>query len=188
MEILAIAGSLRKQSYNMQLARIAKNLVEEKYPDTTFKILDWKDVPMFNQDLEYPAPESVTRVREAVKAADGVWLFSPEYNHSIPGPMKNLIDWLSRPVSKTEKQVLVNKPLALSGISVSMTGASHAQDHYAALFSLLQVNLMHSPRLTIPHAADQALDGTTLVLDRSAPYLDRQAKAFISFIERSQHL
>ena len=58
-----------------------------------------------NQDIEHPAPEAVMRVREAVREADGLWLFSPEYNHAIPGPLKNLIDWLSRPVSEAEGQV-----------------------------------------------------------------------------------
>ncbi|MFR7737531.1 MAG: NADPH-dependent FMN reductase, partial [Eggerthella lenta] len=99
MKLLAIAGSLRENSYNRQLAEAAGALMREKHPEVGYGILRWEDVPFMNQDIEHPAPEAVMRVREAVREADGLWLFSPEYNHAIPGPLKNLLDWLSRPVS-----------------------------------------------------------------------------------------
>lgn len=185
MDILAIVGSLRKESYNLQLAQSAQKYLKDAHPDIHFEILDWKDVPLFNQDHENPAPKSVTRVRERVQKCDGIWLFSPEYNHSIPGTMKNLFDWLSRPADSSGIRVLHNKPISLAGISIAMTGTSHAQDHYASLFSLLQLDMMNAPRLTIPHAADQALDGF-LELNESMPYLERQADAFVDFIERRQ--
>ena len=112
--IAAIIGSLRENSYNRQLALAAKEIVGER---AIFEIVDFSDVPYMNQDIEYPAPESVRRVREQIKAADGVWIFTPEYNHSYPGLLKNLIDWLSRPISKEERQVLSKKPIAISGAS-----------------------------------------------------------------------
>ncbi|MEA5020845.1 MAG: NADPH-dependent FMN reductase [Gordonibacter sp.] len=183
MNILAIAGSLRLGSYNRQLAEAAGMVLHANHPEVEYEILDWNDVPFLNQDIEYPAPDAVSRVRNAVVRADGIWLFSPEYNHAIPGPLKNLIDWLSRPVSATEGQVLTKKPVALAGTSIGMSGASHAQDQLVGVLSFLNMNIMNQPRLCIPHIATQAKEGI-LQLDASAPYLEKQADAFIHFIKR----
>ena len=128
MDILAIAGSLRQGSYNRQLAEAAGAALGRLRPEAGFQLLAWDDVPLMNQDTEHPAPAAVARVRDEVKRADGLWLFSPEYNHAIPGPLKNLIDWLSRPVSEAEGQVLAGKPVALAGASIGMSGAAHAQE------------------------------------------------------------
>ena len=147
MKLLAIAGSLRENSYNRQLAEAAGALMREKHPEVGYGILRWEDVPFMNQDIEHPAPEAVTRVREAVREVDGLWLFSPEYNHAIPGPLKNLLDWLSRPVSATEAQVLAEKPVALAGASIGMSGASHAQDQLVGMLSFLDAHVLspHHP-------------------------------------------
>ncbi|NCC95168.1 MAG: NADPH-dependent oxidoreductase, partial [Opitutae bacterium] len=117
--ILLIPGSLRRESFNRTLAERAGLLLRDR---AQTELLDFAEVPLFNQDQERPAPEAVRRVREAVRAADGVWFFTPEYNHSFPGVLKNLIDWLSRPISKEERQVLYKKPAAISGITPGMTG------------------------------------------------------------------
>ena len=183
MDILAIAGSLRQGSYNRQLAEAAGAALGRLRPEAGFQLLAWDDVPLMNQDTEHPAPAAVARVRDEVKRADGLWLFSPEYNHAIPGPLKNLLDWLSRPVSATEAQVLAEKPVALAGASIGMSGASHAQEQLVGVLSFLDARIMNQPRLAIPHIAIQAADGV-LALDTSAPYLERQAQAFVRFIER----
>jgi chromate reductase len=134
--------------------------------------------------LEYPAPEAVKRVRDEVKAADGIWFFTPEYNHFFTGVLKNLIDWLSRPVSDKEPQVLAGKPAAISGISPSMYGTGIAQDHLVALISFLNMKVMNVPRLTIPYVMQQ-LDGDgKLTLKDSYPFLEKQANAFLSFINK----
>ena len=138
--ILAIVGSQRKESYNLQLALAAQAVLGDR---AVFELLDYSDVPMMNQDIEYPAPAAVQRVRAAVKSADGVWIFTPEYNHSYPGLLKNLIDWLSRPISKEEKQVLSRKPIAISGISTGMGGTGIAQDLLVMLLSMLNTKVMN---------------------------------------------
>ncbi|RDB61251.1 NAD(P)H-dependent oxidoreductase [Gordonibacter sp. 28C] len=183
MNILAIAGSLRSASYNRQLAEAAGAVLAKLHPEVDYRILAWDDVPFMNQDAEHPAPAAVSRVRDEVKRADGLWLFSPEYNHAIPGPLKNLIDWLSRPVSDTEGQVLAGKPVALAGASIGMSGAAHAQDQLVGVLSFLDARIMNQPRLAVPHIATQAEDGM-LKLDASAPYLEKQAQAFVRFIDR----
>lgn len=177
--IIAIVGSLRKDSYNKQLAVAAQSVVGDL---AELEILDYSDVPLLNQDIEYPAPDAVKRVREKVKAADGIWFFTPEYNHFFPGVLKNLIDWLSRPISKEEPQVLAGKPAAISGISPAMTGTALAQDHLVTLLSFLDMNVMNVPRLTIPNAKQQLNEEGKLALTSSAPYLKKQADAFINYI------
>ncbi len=181
IKILAIVGSLRKESYNRQLALVAKEILGDQ---SDFSLLEYQDIPLMNQDIEYPAPEAVKRVREEVKSADGIWFFTPEYNHFFPGVLKNLIDWLSRPISNQEPQVLSGKAAAISGISPSMSGTGLAQDHLVTLISLLNMDVMNAPRLTIPNAMQQ-LDGEgKLILKESYPFLEKQANAFIHFLQR----
>jgi chromate reductase len=179
-KIVAIVGSLRKDSYNRQLAMIARDVIGER---ADFELLNYADVPPMNQDIEYPAPDAVSRVRDAVKSADGIWFFTPEYNHFFPGVLKNLIDWLSRPISKDERQVLSKKPAAISGITPGMAGTASAQDHLVTLISLLNMRVMNYPRLTIPNAEDQTDGNGKLTLTSSLPYLEKQANAFLRFIQ-----
>jgi len=184
-KIVAIVGSLRKESYNRQLALTAKELVGDR---VDFELLEYHDIPLMNQDIEYPAPNAVKRVREKVKSADGVWFFTPEYNHFFSGVLKNLIDWLSRPISDAEPQVLAGKPAAISGISPGMSGTGIAQDHLVTLISFLNMDIMNSPRLTIPNAMQQLdIDGR-LTLKASYPFLENQANVFIDFVEKRMHV
>jgi chromate reductase len=180
-KILAIVGSLRKESYNRQLALTAKEVIDDR---ADFELLEYQDIPLMNQDIEYPAPEAVKRVRDAVKSADGIWFFTPEYNHFFPGVLKNLIDWLSRPISENEPQVLAGKPSAISGISPAMAGTGLAQDHLVTLISFLNMDVMNVPRLTIPNAMQQLNSKGKLELKTSYPYLEKQANAFLKFIAK----
>ena len=185
LRIVAIVGSLRKDSLNRQLALAAKEIIGSR---ASFELLDYADIPYMNQDIEYPAPVSVQRVRSEVKSADGIWIFTPEYNHAYPGVLKNLIDWLSRPISKEERQVLAKKPVAISGITPGMSGTLTAQDLLVMLLSMLNANVMNLPRLTIPNAAQQSDESGNLRLTTSQPYLEKQADAFLKFLEaRTAH-
>jgi chromate reductase len=179
LSIIAIVGSLRENSYNRQLAKAAEAVVADS---AEFEILDYSDLPFMNQDIEFPAPEAVARVRARVKEADGVWFFTPEYNHFFPGVLKNLIDWLSRPQSREEPQPLAGKPVAISGISPGMAGTALAQDHLVTLLSFLDARIMNVPRLTIPNAGEQLDDNDKLALKSSARYLERQADTFLRFL------
>ncbi|GAE90196.1 NADPH-dependent FMN reductase [Acetivibrio straminisolvens] len=180
IKILAIVGSLRKESYNRQLALAAKEILGEQ---VEFTVLDYQDVPLMNEDIEFPAPDAVKRVREEVKSADGIWFFTPEYNHFFSGVLKNLIDWLSRPVSDEEPQVLAGKPAAISGISLGISGTSIAQDHLVTLISFLDMKVMNVPRVTIPSAWQYVDEQGKLTLNEIYPHLEKQAEAFVNFIE-----
>jgi len=179
IKILAIVGSLRKDSLNRQLAIKAGEILGEK---VVFEILEYADVPLMNQDIEYPAPDSVQRVREKILASDGIWFFSPEYNHFFSGVLKNLIDWLSRPISDKIPQVLRGKPVAVSGISLGMSGAVVAQDHLVSLLSLLNMKIMNQPRLAVPNAFQQIDQNGYLSLSNSSSFLEKQASSFLDFI------
>ncbi len=183
IRITAIVGSLRKESYNRQLALAAKKVLGDA---ADFEIMEYADVPLLNQDMEYPPPESVRRARDIVAESDGIWFFTPEYNHSLPGVLKNLIDWLSRPDGEEGRRVLSKKPAAFSGISPGSFGTTMAQENIIPLLSLLNVKLMNYPRLTIPHAQDQTDEDGKLALTKNAKELERQAKAFIKFVEKNK--
>jgi len=148
-----------------------------------FEILDYSGVPFFNEDLEFPPPRSVADVREKIASANGIWVFSPEYNHTIPGTIKNLIDWLSRPVSKEVPSVLVGKKVAISGASAGMSGTAIMQDELVSVLSFMNMKIMNQPRLTIPNAASQTDGDGMLVLTQSLPFLEKQAEAFLEFVK-----
>lgn len=180
--LVAIVGSLRKDSYNRRLALLAKEAVGGR---AGFELLDYADLPMMNEDIEFPPPEPVRRVREVIRSADGVWFFTPEYNHYFPGVLKNLIDWLSRPAGPGESQVLSQKPAAFSGITPGMSGTGIAQDHLVTLISLLNMRVMNWPRVTIPNAWQQLDEEKELRLSaQSAGFLEKQANAFLTFVQK----
>ena len=124
MRVLGISGSLRRDSYNTALLRHAGDLVEAEGAE--FEIYDGlRDVPPYDEDSDTEqAPEAVSRIREAVRDADAVFFVTPEYNSSIPGALKNALDWISRPFATN---ALRYKPVAVIGVSAGMFGAVWAQ-------------------------------------------------------------
>src|SRR3954447_15239754 len=122
MRVLGISGSLRRDSHNTELLRAAATLLPS---GTEFEIYDGlQDIPPFDEDLEREAPQSVHRLREEIGSADAVLFATPEYNHSIPGVLKNAVDWVSRPLAAN---ALRNKPVAVIGASTGIFGAVWAQ-------------------------------------------------------------
>ena len=124
MHVLGISGSLRRDSYNTKLLRHAGELFEAE--GVEFEIYDGlADVPPYDEDDDVEgAPEAVSRIREAVRAADAVFFATPEYNSSIPGALKNVLDWVSRPYATNPMR---NKPVGVIGASAGMFGAVWAQ-------------------------------------------------------------
>lgn len=175
-KVLGIVGSLRKESFNKKLAEAARSLSH----DFELEIVTLNEIPPFNQDDEEILPSSVQALRKKVHEADGLWFFAPEYNHSIPGGLKNAIDWLSRKTPEGP-QVFTGKPVAISGITPGMSGTLLAQDHLVVVLSFLNARIMNDPRLTIPRAFDVIKDNK-LVLGDSQKYLERQIDAFAAFI------
>ena len=115
-KILFIIGSLREKSFNRQLAKEAIQIIGSRAQVTE---LDYSDLPLLNQDIEQPEPAAVARIRQTVAAADALWFFTPEYNFSYPGHVKNLLDWLSRPVIPMDYAT----PTCINGKRVALSGA-----------------------------------------------------------------
>ncbi|MBA2350133.1 MAG: NAD(P)H-dependent oxidoreductase [Solirubrobacterales bacterium] len=122
MRILAISGSLRRGSHNAALLRAAAELLP---PDVHLTVHDGlREIPPFDEDDLVPRPVAVQRLWDEVAAADAVLVSTPEYNHSIPGQLKNALDWLSRPLAGNPLQ---RKPAAVIGASTGLFGAVWAQ-------------------------------------------------------------
>jgi NAD(P)H-dependent FMN reductase len=115
-KILFIIGSLRTKSFNRQLAMMAKEIIGNR---AKVYELDYSDLPLLNQDIEQPEPAAVARIRRTVSEADALWIFTPEYNSSYPGHLKNLLDWLSRPVIPLD----YGTPTCINGKRVTISGA-----------------------------------------------------------------
>ena len=114
-KLLFIVGSLRGGSFNRALADYAMQVVGDR---AQVDFLEYADVPFMDEDIEFPAPASVERARRQVEEADGVWIFTPEYNFSYPAVLKNVLDWLSRPRVAGDHDAavpLTDMPVALSG-------------------------------------------------------------------------
>ena len=122
MKVLGLSGSLRAGSHNSKLLRAAGDLLPPEAELVEFDGL--KSIPPFDEDDEHTRPESVQALFDAIADADAVLVATPEYNHSIPGQLKNALDWLSRPLAESP---LRNKPAAVVGASTGLFGAVWAQ-------------------------------------------------------------
>lgn len=149
LRILGIAGSLRRASYNRLALEAAKSLVPEGARLDSFEL---DDIPIFNQDAEQPAPEPVRRFKEAIRAADAILIATPEYNYSIPGVLKNAIDWASRPYGDS---AWAGKPVAIMGASPGLFGTARAQYHLRQVFVFLDMHAVNQPEVMIGQAAQR---------------------------------
>jgi chromate reductase, NAD(P)H dehydrogenase (quinone) len=152
--ILGISGSLRRDSHNTSLLRAA---AEAAGPDVELELYDGlKQIPPYDEDDDvHPRPPSVARLNEAITRADAVLFSTPEYNSSIPGQLKNAIDWVSRPVATN---ALRNKPVAVVGASTGGFGAVWAQAELRKVLSALGARVL-DVELPVPHAHTRFEDG-----------------------------
>jgi chromate reductase len=122
MKVLGISGSLRQDSYNSRLLRAAGELLPPGAELEEFTAL--REIPAFDEDIEHSPPPGVVALKDAIAEADAVLIATPEYNHSIPGALKNALDWVSRPIAENPMR---GKPALVIGASTGMFGAVWAQ-------------------------------------------------------------
>jgi chromate reductase len=151
MKVLGVAGSLRGDSHNRRLLRAAGSLLPPEVQLTEFDRL--KYIPAFDEDDEAAPPLTVTHWREAIEEADAILFATPEYNSSIPGQLKNAIDWASRPVKTAS---LRNKPVAVIGASTGSFGAVWAQAELRKVLGAAGARVIDR-ELPVP-SADDAFD------------------------------
>ena len=173
MHILGISGSLRKDSLNTAALRACSDLL----PDcVTLSVFHLSPLPLYNEDvraLGLPAP--VQQLREQIKAADALVIATPEYNYSIPGVLKNAIDWASRP----PEQPFDGKPVALIGATPGGLGTSRAQYHLRQVFVYLNGQLLNRPEVFISGASSKTETAT-------AENLSKMLVALIEAAQRQQ--
>ena len=149
IRFVGISGSLRKGSYNTMLLNNVMQVLPE---GVAMEIISIADVPLYNGDLDMPItqtrPEAVNKFREKLAAADAVVFVSPEYNYSIPGVLKNAIDWASR----GEDSPLLHKPAAVMGATPGMWGTSRMQLSFHAIFQFLDMRAALKPEVMIASA------------------------------------
>jgi len=149
VNIFGFAGSLRKQSYNKAILRVAASL---NLPDITVETFDLEGIPPFNQDLENQPPDRVREFKSKIKAADAILIATPEYNYSIPGVLKNALDWASRPHGDNS---LEGKPVGIMGASIGMLATSRAQYHLRQCFVWLNMYPLNRPEVMVPVAQEK---------------------------------
>jgi chromate reductase, NAD(P)H dehydrogenase (quinone) len=183
-KLLGISGSLRRGSYNSALLRAATSLMP---PEATLQVASIRGIPLYDYDVEVQGlPAPVSTLKEAIVAADGVLLVTPEYNNGIPGVFKNAIDWLSRP-SADIKRVFGGRPFALIGASPGGFGTVLSQNAWLPVLRTLGAELWSEGRILVPRAQGAFDEAGTLtdtaVKERLSDFLRR----FLAFVRLLKH-
>src|ERR1044072_5780799 len=165
VRILGIAGSLRNNSYNRAALRAATELAPEGASIETFEL---DGIPGFNQDEEQNPPAKVVQLKQLIREVDAILFVTPEYNYSVPGVLKNAIDWASRPYGDSAWN---GKPAAIMGASVGAIGTARAQYHLRQMMVFLNMYPVNQPEVMIANASDR--------FDAQGHLTDNASKEFI---------
>jgi chromate reductase len=179
LQILGIAGSLRAGSYNRAALRAAGGVVPDGASLSSFGL---EDIPPYNQDAEAALPPAVRELKRLVRQADAILFVTPEYNFSVPGVLKNAIDWASRPAGDN---AWAGKPAAIMGVSSGRFGTTRSQLHLRQIFVYLDVHCINKPHVMIGNAAE-AFDAEGNLADEKTRDLIRQLLA--NLVEWSRRL
>ncbi len=177
-QVIAFAGSLRKGSYNRCLIENSKRLAPE---GMEFEHVFLDDVPLYNTDVETEKfPEAVVRLKEQIRAADGVLMAVPEHNFSFSAVLKNVTEWLSRP--PRENSVLENKPVILQSASTSWSGGLRAQLQLHQTLNYFPVRLMRFPEVCVGNCATKFDDAGILIDEPTVKRIQTQLGSFQQFM------
>lgn len=182
--VVFICGSLRKHSLNKQVGDFVAGLLEGK---AVTEWLDYADLPYMNQDEEFPVPTAVQRIRDRIAAADAVWVFSPEYDHGIPGVLKNCLDWLSRPIAPDTQDTVTKGKLTLFSCAGGGAKARYCAADLAETLSFMETDLIETLHVQI--ALDRQ-DYTTDVLalkPEEETALQAQAALLLARLDPKEH-
>lgn len=219
-QIIFIIGSLRKNSFNRQLAKIAEDMLKDRFE---ISYLDFENIPYMNQDLESQhndettsqrdgnqkskvhiaedgelevcchksttviqqlTTDSINKIRQQIKSCDGIWIFTPEYNHSYPGLLKNLFDWLSRPIDVrnfTEPTVIQGKKVTASGAGGKNKTMS-CREKLNELLEYIKMDVMKEPQTGIELGMEAWVKGEFHLTEEQTKQLQEQADKFAEFV------
>lgn len=159
MRLVCIVGSLREHSLNRSVFNTLVSLTPE---GVSLEEVSIKDVPLFNADDETSVPESVLKFKTALEEADGIIIITPEYNRSVPGVLKNAIDWASRPGGMNSWK---GKSVAIMGATPGSVGTSAAQAHLRGVLVHLSTKLMGQPEFMLNHVQDKLSEDRAVIAD-----------------------
>lgn len=178
LNILGIVGSLRKDSYNGFALKAAQELLPE---GVTLDIADLQEIPVFNQDDETTPPAAVLEFKQKIVAADAILFATPEYNYSLPGGLKNAIDWASRPYGQSAWQ---GKTAAIMGVSIGNFGTARAQYDLRKILVALDMPTVVQPEVMIGNAAER-FDPDGRLTDERSRQLIRKLLSTLVQLEKS---
>jgi chromate reductase len=179
VRILGVAGSLRRASYNRALLRAAVELAPSGITLTAFDLID---LPLYNGDVEAGGdPPSVAAFKQAIGEADAVLFVTPEYNHGVPGVMKNAVDWASRP---PRSAVLDRKPVGIIGASPGMTGSARGQSQLRQAFEFTNSYCMPQPEILVFRAHEKFDPEGRLTDESTATHLRAYLEALAAWALR----
>jgi chromate reductase, NAD(P)H dehydrogenase (quinone) len=178
LKFLGFAGSLRVGSYNKALLRAATNLLPE---NTTLEIFDLNGIPPFNQDLEMDMPEKVMGFKSKIREADAILIATPEYNYSVPGVLKNAIDFASRPYGDNPFD---DKPVAIISASIGMLGGARAQYHLRQMFVFLNMHPVNGPEVIVTFAQNKFDANGKLTDENTSEFLKQLLQNLTNWTKR----
>jgi len=178
MKIVAIVGSISEKSNNKKLAEFMKERYKDKFE---IEVLSLKDIPMYNEDNELDPPSVVKEVKSKIKESDGILIVTPEYNHSIPGVLKNAFDWFSR-----VDRVMVNKPTMIVGASMGALGTVKAQIHLRQILNSGGVAALTLPgnEVLIGSIQDKVDEKGNLTDESTIKFLDKVVDNFVEWADK----
>ena len=178
MKIVAIVGSLRKESYNKKIANFMKDRYKGKLD---IEILQIDNLPLFNEDIESNPPSEVKKFKDMVKESEGVVFVTPEYNHSIPGVLKNALDWCSR-----VERVMLNKPTFIVGASNGNVGTARCQAHLRQVLNSGGISAIDlaGNQVLIANVQDKFDEAGNFIDEKTIKYLDKVVNNYINWAEK----
>lgn len=178
VSILGFAGSLRQGSYNRALLNAAAELVPL---DAKMEIFDLEGITPFNQDLERSMPDRVKEFKSKIKSADAILIATPEHNYSIPGVLKNAIDWASRPYGDNSFE---GKPVAIMSASTGMLGGARAQYHLRQVFVFLDMHPINRPEVFVTFAGQKFDEQGKLTDENAKELIKKLLEALVTWTKK----
>ncbi|HEX6982150.1 MAG TPA: NAD(P)H-dependent oxidoreductase [Balneolaceae bacterium] len=178
LQILGMAGSLRQKSFNRALLREAVQLAPD---EAEIEIFELDGIPGFNQDKEKDPPQKVKDLKQKVSKADAILFVTPEYNYSVPGVLKNAIDWASRPYGDNSFK---GKTAAIMGASTGMIGTARAQYHLRQMFVFLGIHPVNQPEVLVARAKEKFDDQMKLTDDTSKDLMRKLLQNLVDWTKK----